>query len=229
VSSTQHRQLAEGLLAEIAAGKLVVGDRLPTEMQLGESSGVSRGTVRRALDHLEELGMISRRPGAGTVVIAPAPVERYQPVAQSAADIANLTAETKIVRPDIRELVADKELSVRLGVGLRSEWFLIEGIRVHRHGEKTLPLCWSEHYLRGDTSRTDFLRGIFNAQEVAKTEVEQTIYADTLDQRMAEALNAPAGSAALVILRRALDKHGQLVSVGIHTHPGSRYKISTKL
>jgi GntR family transcriptional regulator len=198
-------------------------------MELGEASGLARGTVRRALKHLEELGMISRRPGAGTVVIAPAPVDRYQPVAQSAADIANLTADTKIVRPDIRELVADNSLSVRIGVKKGTEWFLVQGVRVHRSGDNSTPLCWSEHYLRGDTSRTDFLRGVFTEQDVSRTMVEQTIYADTLSVQLAEALDAEPGGPALVILRRAKDKAGKLVSVGIHTHPGARYRISTKL
>ena len=157
MSSPQHQQLAQSLLTQISEGQLAVGDRLPTEMELGEASGLARGTVRRALNHLEELGMISRRPGAGTIVIAPAPVDRYQPVAQSAADIANLTADTKIVRPDIRELVADNAVSSRIGVKKGTAWFLVQGVRVHRSGDDT-PLCWSEHYLRGDTSRTDFLR-----------------------------------------------------------------------
>jgi GntR family transcriptional regulator len=228
VSSPQHQQLAESLLAQISEGQLAVGDRLPTEMELGESSGLARGTVRRALRHLEELGMISRRPGAGTIVIAPAPVERYQPVAQSAADIANLTADTKIVRPDIREIIADNALSSRIGVKKGTPWFLVQGVRVHRSGDDT-PLCWSEHYLRGDTSRTDFLRGVFTEQEVSRTIFDQTIYADTLSEQFAEALDAEPGGPALVILRRARDKAGKLVSVGIHTHPGARYRISTKL
>jgi GntR family transcriptional regulator len=228
MSSLQHQQLADSLLAQIIDGTLAVGDRLPTERHLCESSGLARGTVRRALGHLEELGMISRRPGAGTRVIAPAPVGSYQPIAQSVADIATLTAETKLDAPWIGEVVTDNSLARRIGTRTGTTWFLVEGARVYRTGNAT-PLCWSEHYLRGDASRTEFLRGVYTSEEVARTKIEQTIFADLLDDHIADALHAEPGGAALIIRRRARDHSGRLLSVGIHTHPGDRYKISMTL
>jgi GntR family transcriptional regulator len=44
------------------------GDRLPTEPELVQQLGVSRGTVRRAFDDLEREGIVSRQPGRGTFV-----------------------------------------------------------------------------------------------------------------------------------------------------------------
>jgi DNA-binding GntR family transcriptional regulator len=228
MSVPQHQQLAEALLIEIVDGRLAVGDRLPTEVQLSESNGLARGTIRRALGHLEDLGMISRRPGAGTVVVAPSPVARYQPIAQSAADIAALTVETKLVAPDIGEVVVDKALARRIGTRPGATWFRIEGARVYRKGDG-VPLCWSEHYLRGDVSRTTLLRGVLTAEEVAHATTQQTIYADLLDGHIAEALEAQPGAAAIVISRRAWDERGRLLSVGIHTHRGDRYQITSSL
>jgi GntR family transcriptional regulator len=51
------------------------GDRLPPELELARTLGVSRGTLRTALDRLEETGEITRRQGSGTYVgdIAPSP------------------------------------------------------------------------------------------------------------------------------------------------------------
>ena len=48
-SGKRYQRLAESLLAEIRAGRLAVGDRLPGELQLVEDFGVSRHTVREAL------------------------------------------------------------------------------------------------------------------------------------------------------------------------------------
>jgi DNA-binding GntR family transcriptional regulator len=96
MKTTQHQQLAEDLLAQIADGTFAIGDRLPTEEQLCADYGLARGTVRRALGRLDELGLISRRPRAGTTLIASVPMAGYQPLAQSAADIVALAAETQL-------------------------------------------------------------------------------------------------------------------------------------
>jgi GntR family transcriptional regulator len=228
MKTTQHQQLAEDLLAQIADGTFAIGDRLPTEEQLCAEYGLARGTVRQALGRLDELGLISRRPRAGTTVIASLPMAGYQPVAQSAADIVALAAETRLVKPDSREVVADAALARRIGARRGSAWFLMEGVRARR-GHDEVGLCWSEHYLRGDLPREKLLRGRFTAEQLAGTLVEQTISASLLDDAMAAALDAEPGSAALVITRRNRELSGRLISVGIHSHPADRYAITMDL
>ena len=228
MKTTQHQQLAEELLAQIADGTFAIGDRLPTEEQLCADYGLARGTVRRALGRLDELGLISRRPRAGTTVIASIPMAGYQPVAQSAADIVALAAETRLVRPESREVLADAALARRIGTRRGTAWFLLEGVRARR-GRDEVGLCWSEHYLRGDLPREQLLRGKFTADRLASMLVEQTISASLLDAHMASALDAEPGSAALVITRRNRDPSGRLVSVGIHSHPADRYAITMEL
>lgn len=48
--------------------KLKPGDRLPSETELGEAFGVSRGSIRQAMKSLEMLGILTIRPGDGTYV-----------------------------------------------------------------------------------------------------------------------------------------------------------------
>lgn len=57
-------QIKQGLLEH----KLKPGDRLPSESELVELMGVSRGSVRQAMKALETLGVLSIRPGDGTYV-----------------------------------------------------------------------------------------------------------------------------------------------------------------
>jgi DNA-binding GntR family transcriptional regulator len=72
------------------------------------------------------------------------------------------------------------------------------------------------------------LRGELPKVDASEYEIEQTISAALLDERMASALEAEAGP-ALVVTRRRRDKKGRLVSVGIHTHPADRYELTTVL
>ena len=63
--------LASELELMISRGELKHGDKLPAERQLADSLGVSRTTLREALLQLEMRGLLSRRPGRGTIVHAP--------------------------------------------------------------------------------------------------------------------------------------------------------------
>lgn len=60
--------VAERLQAEILAGRLAPGSRLPSERELSLALGVNRLTLRAALARLEALGLITTRHGAGTLV-----------------------------------------------------------------------------------------------------------------------------------------------------------------
>ena len=68
-----HAQIEDRLAEAIAAGELRAGDRLPPERELAEGIGVSRMTLRQALDSLERRGMVVRARGrrGGTFVAAP--------------------------------------------------------------------------------------------------------------------------------------------------------------
>jgi GntR family transcriptional regulator len=227
-TASRHQVLAETLIQRITDGTYAVGDRLPTEEELCTEYGMARGTVRKAFDRLDNLGLISRRPSAGTRVIAPAPVTKYQPVAQSAADIATLAAETRLASPLSAEVTVDAAVSGRTGIRAGTRWFVLQGPRVRRSGDP-LPLCWSEHYQRADAPRSVLLRGNITAEDVSRTRIEQTISGALIEDYMAEGLKAESGGPALVVTRRAKDRRGRLISVGIHTHPADRYSITMEL
>jgi DNA-binding GntR family transcriptional regulator len=59
--------------------------------------------------------------------------------------------------------------------------------------------------------------------------VEQEILADLLDEEQAAALQAIAGSAALVVVRRHRNSKGKLIAIGIYTHPCDRFSIKMEL
>jgi len=60
--------VADQLSQRIAAGEMISGERLPPERELCVEFGVSRSTLRQALDDLEARDLISRHQGRGTFV-----------------------------------------------------------------------------------------------------------------------------------------------------------------
>jgi GntR family transcriptional regulator len=74
-----YRQLDAILRDQIAGGQLQPGDRLPSEVELCVRYGVSRATVRQALEALEREGWIERTPGRGTFLRTPTSPIRQMP------------------------------------------------------------------------------------------------------------------------------------------------------
>jgi GntR family transcriptional regulator, arabinose operon transcriptional repressor len=65
----KHRQVFDSLLEAIQSGVYHVGDRLPSEAELGKTFLASRITIAKAVNELQRLGLVSRRAGAGTYVL----------------------------------------------------------------------------------------------------------------------------------------------------------------
>jgi DNA-binding transcriptional MocR family regulator len=65
-----YRRLAEALRAAIHRGDLAPGMRLPAERLLAETARVGRSTVVAAYELLREDGLVERRQGSGTHVLA---------------------------------------------------------------------------------------------------------------------------------------------------------------
>ena len=67
-----YRQLVDSIRAAVKKGELPGGYQLPTVQELTQQLGIARGTVKRAYDELEQLGLVEKMQGRGTFV-------RYQP------------------------------------------------------------------------------------------------------------------------------------------------------
>lgn len=66
-----HEQAAEYIRARIASGEYALGAQIPTEKELCARLGVSRPTLRQALDALTREGYLTRVKGRGTFVTEP--------------------------------------------------------------------------------------------------------------------------------------------------------------
>lgn len=74
-------QVFEQLKELIFKGQLKPGDQLMTERELAQSMGVSRPTVREAINKLVTMGLLEQRQGQGTFVNSPADDADKNPLA----------------------------------------------------------------------------------------------------------------------------------------------------
>lgn len=97
VRATMAGSVAERLITAVAVGTYSPGERLPPERELAERLGVSRVTVRQALQQVGELGLVESRRGRGGGTFVTAASWR-----EVAPEQARRTLEVEL--PRLREL-----------------------------------------------------------------------------------------------------------------------------
>src|ERR1700710_1487028 len=112
--SSRYRDIATWLQKEIRLGKYPVGNLLPTETELMAQHSASRQTVREALRILMDQGLIVRRAGLGSVIIATEPPVLFTHSVKSLTEWLRYSNETyrQVVRST--EIVADRKLAALL-------------------------------------------------------------------------------------------------------------------
>lgn len=81
VTQPLYAQLRQVLTQRISSGVWKPGDALPNEMEIAREFGLSAGTVRKALDWMEQANLVVRQQGRGTFVCDPSSdnlVMRYE-------------------------------------------------------------------------------------------------------------------------------------------------------
>jgi GntR family transcriptional regulator len=110
------------LRAWLATGSHRSGDRLPPELELAAMLGVSRGTLRTALDRLEDGGEITRRQGSGTYVgkaVRPTAFHEGLEVLRPYSELAERRGVTLTVRGlEVAERRLGSEVAEVFGLGL---------------------------------------------------------------------------------------------------------------
>jgi len=228
--SSRYRDIAARLQREIRQGSYPVGDLLPTETKLMARFSASRQTVREALRIITEQGLIVRRAGLGSVVIATEPPVLFTHSVRSLAEWLRYSNETyrEVVRSS--EIVADRKLAALLKCEPGKHWFLIEAIR--RSDEFAAPLGWTEIYVlrkfagvvkRRDHGRTPVHEQIAKMFGETIEYAQLEVFARTIPAKLAKPLQVKPGSPALTMVRRYYGLREELFEVTVTTHPEGRY------
>jgi GntR family transcriptional regulator len=131
------------LAGEIADGNLKVGAQLPTEDDLIARFGVSRITVRRAIQNLVRRNLVEIRRGKGTFVAAPKITQELKELSGFVEDMHSL-GRKPTARVIAKEIVAANEIVARqLALTTGERVVRIRRVRL----ADSVPLSFDETYL----------------------------------------------------------------------------------
>lgn len=181
-SVTAYQQVAEALRRRILRGNLQPGAQLPTEMELCEQFAVSRITVRRALQILEEESLIQRFQGKGAFV-SPSPARR---IAIANTDfMGSLAAHApdmgrRLEAWDWRQADAEVATALRLPAGDRVLFLrridLLDGQPV-AYDDVHIPADFADGLKTQDMAALDFLERWTERQRLQLSHLQQTVEA----------------------------------------------------
>lgn len=228
-----YQAITQRLIEEIRTGALPVGGLLPPEVELCRRFEASRHTVREALRTITERGLVVRRPGAGSVVVASEPPTAFTQSVSSVEELMNYPADTFRVNVGHRLVCADKALALLLDCAPGTPWFRISALR--RTSSSAEPLGWTDIYVHPryrqvveapDHAHTHVYQQIERLFGVRTARARFEVAATRVPARLSRALDVPAGSPALTFVRRYYGGDGENFENSVTVHPERRFTFS---
>lgn len=229
-----YGKVEEILASEIAGGELKPGDRLPSEDELLERFGVSRITVRRAIQNLIQRGSLEIRRGRGTYVLAPKISQELTKLTGFVEDM-DVHGRRASARVLSKEVVAANAVVARhLEIGKGTRVMRIERVRL----ADSVPMSFDETYLPLDIGRqvvSNDLRSkpIFTLLEekygIPLIEAEYKLEAAAASEHVAKALAISAGAPIFCIERTSFTEGGRPVDYETLSYRGDLIRFVTRL
>jgi GntR family transcriptional regulator len=227
-------QLRDELEAAIRRGDFPPGTTLPSERELSERVGLSRMTVRRALEELVAARLVEQRRGSGTYVLS-------RRVDQPADVLLSYTQEASLLgfRPgsvlfEAKVVRADEE--VARGLRLRPGDEVLRVTRLRTADDEPLALQTSHlpppyhtlsiDSLRRDASLYQVLREQFG---VTPAGAEQSISARLPTPQECEMLAIDPATPVLALERTAFDDRGAPFEYVLSAYRSDRYRVLLRL
>ncbi len=226
-----YQQIYDLLRARIVSGELGLNTRLPAEQELTEMLGVSRITVKRALNELAVAGFVRRQRGIGTVITFDAAAPTVKGSFENLIDgLTRMGVETEVQLLDCTTAPASPAICESLEMPHGSSAQRI--VRLRRLGGE--PFSYLVTYIPEDVSEgyseaelaTESLIKLLEKAGHAPVEAEQTIMAEAA---VAANLGVAAGSPLLRIHRVMRDSNGRPVQDITAHYRADRFQYHMRL
>ncbi|GAA1008136.1 GntR family transcriptional regulator [Streptomyces sp. F-3] len=226
-----YYQFAQQLEAAIERGALAPGDLLGNEIDLSVRLGLSRPTVRQAIQSLVDKGLLVRRRGVGTQVVH-SRVRRPLELSSLYDDLetAGQSPTTRVLRNE--RVPAPADVASALGLAEGGEVTVLERLRF-THGQPVAFMCnyLPAALLQPDTARLEStgLYRLMRSAGITLHSARQTIGARAADAEEAALLDEKEGAALLTMQRTTYDDTGRAVEYARHVYRASRYSFDFQL
>jgi DNA-binding GntR family transcriptional regulator len=224
-------QVAQRIEELIKSGQMPPGFRLENEIALADQLGLSRPTMRQAMQHLVDKGLVVRRRGVGTQVVH-GRVRRQVELSSLYDDLARADRRprTEVLSFSVGPAPDDAAHALNLADG--AEVVAVERLRY----AEDEPLALMHNYLPvglADLTAEKLARhGLYQVLRdsgVRMGVAEQTIGARRAGAREARLLHEPRGAPLLTMARTAYDDAGRVVEFGSHVYRAGLYSFELTL
>jgi DNA-binding GntR family transcriptional regulator len=224
-------QVSQRIEKAILSGELPAGSRLENEVALGQRLGLSRPTVRRAIQEIVDKGLLVRRRGIGTQVVH-GHIARKIELTSLYDELTNThkVPSTRLLVLETR--VADAQTAERLGAGVGSPSLYIRRVRL----ADDVPVAVMENWLPEDfigIEPTDLvahgLYQVLRSRGVTMRVARQHIGARKSTDEESALLEIEKDSALLTMDRTAFDSSGRAVEFGRHCYRPDLYSFDVTL
>ena len=226
-------QLHQHLVDRIRAGEFGPSVPLPTEMELCEQYGVSRITVRRALDALANERLISRRRGVRTFVVEP-PVKSVA-LTGSLDEALSYSGNLSLKLLSTEEVRPSPLVEQALGLGPGERVLRLEAIAASEgepfaHAEYFLPAAVSALFADTDLqAHVPMLRTIEQRLGRRITSANQTVEPVIADRAVADYLGVKPRAPLLKVVRTYFTAEDTPVKTDIIRYHPERYRYTVQL
>lgn len=226
-----YYQISSLLETAILSGELPSGSRLENEVALSERLGLSRPTIRRAIQELVDKGLLVRRRGIGTQVVH-GQVTRKVALTSLYEDLSGggQHPTTRVLAIGPHEATA--AVSSALGVDKGSEVLHVRRVRL----ADNVPVAILENYLPPQFLDFDSeqleqhgLYQLLRARGASMRVARQTIGARRATGEESELLEIDKGGPLLTAERTAYDNSGRAVEYGQHCYRPDLYSFEMTL
>lgn len=224
-------QVAEQIESAIHDGHLRPGDRITNEVALADQLGLSRPTMRQAIQTLVDKGLLVRKRGVGTQVVN-APIRRTVELTSLYDDLtrSGLRPTTQVLSLDL----VDPDDHVTDVLNLRADEKVWRLRRLRTAKDEPLALmCNLVPETVADLSRVDLtttgLYEHFRSRAINLRVAHQMIGARVIDAAEAKLLGGRRGDPVLTMQRTSYDDQGRAVEHGNHLYRPDRYAYETTL
>ncbi|MBB2986377.1 GntR family transcriptional regulator [Terracoccus luteus] len=226
-----YHQLAEQLTAAVVSGRLEPGDPFENELAMADRLGLSRPTVRRAIQELVAQGLLLRRRGLGTTV-AQRQIHRRVGLT-SLYDDLRAQGDTEPTTTVLHHAVVENEVAAR-ALDLPPGTPLLEIGRLRRAGSTPLallrnwlPPAYSD--LTAADLEQDGLYALLRARGARPVVAHQRIGARSPTTAERRHLGLRGSQPVLTMTRSAFDAQGSPVEYGDHSYRAQDYAIEVML